>query len=79
MAYIYLTSLFERHIVTTRPDTGASVVKYRNESEFEAAGFRAHRQNAADGVRPASSGVSNTLKIFRFVRWREQRIASSAK
>ena len=52
MAYIYLTSLFERHIVTTRPDAESCVVKYRNESEFEAAGFRAHRQNAAMGSTP---------------------------
>ncbi|WP_346688645.1 hypothetical protein [uncultured Cloacibacillus sp.] len=48
-------------------------------SEFKAAGFRVHRQNADDMARPALSGVSNMLKIFRFVRWGEQRIASSAE
>ena len=42
-AYTRLTSFEERHTVTPRPDAGFSVVKYRNASEFEAAGFRVKR------------------------------------
>ena len=31
-----------------RSDAASSVFKYNSVSEFEAAGFRVHRQNAAD-------------------------------
>ena len=41
--YTRLTSFEERHTVTPRPDAEASVVKYRNASEFEATRFRVKR------------------------------------
>ena len=42
-AYTRLTSFEERYTVTPRPDAEASVVKYRNASEFEATRFRVKR------------------------------------
>ena len=46
-------------IVIPRSDAESSVVKFRNVSESEAAGPRVHRENAADRVRPVSSGARN--------------------
>ena len=46
----------DNHPVMPRSDAASSVVKCPNTSELKTAGFRVHRQNAADRIRPRFIG-----------------------